>query len=75
MVPLMLGGGLAMAAIVAVQYFVIFRSRLAVLGVTALVAIGSWAVTRVSLKALGESIRFHLGLASAESGTIYHEIN
>jgi hypothetical protein len=75
MVPLMLGGGLVMAAIVAVQHFVIFRSRLAVLGATAIVAAGAWAVTRVSLKALGESIRFHLGLVSAESGTIYHEIN
>lgn len=75
MVPLMLGGGLVMAAIVAVQYFVIFRSRLAVVGATAIVAAGAWAVTRVSLKALGESIRFHLGLFSAESGTIYHEIN
>ncbi|MGJ5820049.1 hypothetical protein [Paludibaculum fermentans] len=75
MMPLMLGGGLAMAAIVALQYFVIFRSRLTVLGVTAIVAAGAWAVTRLSLQALGESIRFHLGVVSAESGTIYHEID
>ncbi|MGC4049454.1 MAG: hypothetical protein QM757_08085 [Paludibaculum sp.] len=75
MMPLMLGGGLAMAAIVSFQFLALFRSRLAVLAVTVGLAAGAWAVTRVSLKALGESIRFHLGLVSAESGTIYHEID
>ena len=73
--PLMIVGGIAVAAAVGLQYFLIFRSPAVVAAVTVVVGAAAYFLTRWSLEALAASIRFHLGLLSAESGTLYKEID
>jgi hypothetical protein len=71
---MMIGGGIVMAIAVGVQYFLVFRSPALVLLTTAVAGVAAWFLTRSSLGAFEVSIRYHLGLLSAESGTLYQEI-
>ncbi len=72
--PLMLGCGLAAAIAVGVQYFLIFRfPALVALAVVAL-AVAAYFATKASLSTLTVSMRYHLGLLSAETGKLYKEI-
>jgi hypothetical protein len=77
--PFILGilllGGMAMAAAVGLQYFVIFRSPLLVAAVTAGLCAAAWLVARSSLDAFEVAMRFHLGMLSAESKGIYKEVD
>lgn len=73
--PVMLGGGLVMGAVVAVQYFALFRSRVVTAAATLALAGAAWLLTRSALRTLAESLRFHLSTLSEESGTLYHEID
>jgi hypothetical protein len=72
--PLVMLGGLFIAASVAVQHWVLFRSPFAVLAATVgLSLIAAWA-TKSSVAAFADSIRFNLGLESNESGSLYAEL-
>jgi hypothetical protein len=73
--PMMLLGGIAMTIAVGLQYFLIFRSVLAVLGVTAALCGVAWYLTRSSLDAFEVNIKFRLGLLSSESKGIYREVD
>lgn len=75
MMPLMIAGGLAMAIAVALQHFFVFRSPLIVLIATVIVAAAAYLLTRNSLETFAVAIRFNLGLLSAESGSLYKEID
>lgn len=75
MLPIMLAGGLAAGIMVAIQYFFVFRSPAIVVAVSGAGAVLAWFLTRSSLGAFEGSIRFNLSTASAETGTIYHEID
>jgi hypothetical protein len=75
MLPLMLLGGLVVAAAVGVQYFVLFRSPTAVLIAAGSLSAAAVFLTRSSLSAFESSIRYHLGLLSVESGTLYKEVD
>ena len=72
--PLLLGFGLAAGIAVTVQYFLIFRSPVSVAVCTVVLGIAAWFGTKVSLSTLAVAMRYHLGLLTAESGTIYKEI-
>jgi len=72
--PLLLGFGLAAGIAVAVQYFLIFRSPVTVAVSTVALGIAAWFGTKASLSTLAVAMRYHLGLLSAETGTIYREI-
>ena len=72
--PLLLGFGLAAGIAVAVQYFLIFRSPVIVAISTVVLGIAAWFGTKASLGTLAVAMRYHLGLISAETGTIYKEI-
>lgn len=74
MMPMMILSAIVMALAVGLQYFFLFRSPALVLAATAVVGAAAWVATRAGLAAFAVSIRFHLGLASAESGTLYTEI-
>ncbi|HKW96482.1 MAG TPA: hypothetical protein VJN43_02065 [Bryobacteraceae bacterium] len=74
LLPLMMIGGAATAAAVALQYFLVFRSPAIVMITTAVVGAVAYFLTRSSLGAFETSIRYHLGLISAESGPIYKEV-
>jgi hypothetical protein len=74
MLPMMIGGGIVAAIAVGLQYLLVFRSPAIVIMTTAVIAIGAWFLTRSSLGAFEVSIRYHLGMLSAESGTLYQEI-
>jgi hypothetical protein len=74
MLPLMIVGSLAMAAAVGVQYFLIFRSRMAVALVTIALAAPVYYLTRSSLRAFEVVIRYRLGLVSLESKLLYKEV-
>jgi len=75
LLPMMIAGGTVMAVAVGLQYFFVFRSPAVVVAVTAVVGAAAYFLTRWSLEAFAASIRFHLGLLSAESGTLYKEID
>lgn len=74
LLPLMMIGGIAIAAAVGLQYFLVFRSAAIVIMTTAVFGIAAWCLTRSSLSAFEVSIRYNLGLLSAESGTLYQEV-
>jgi hypothetical protein len=75
MLGVLMLGGLSMAVAVALQYFLVFRSRQVVLSVTAALCVAAWLLTRSSLGAFEIAIRFHLGLLSNESKGIYTEVD
>jgi hypothetical protein len=75
LLPLMMLGGLAIAVVVGIQYWFIFRSAAIVLVTTAVVGAAAYVLTRHSLDVLEVSIRYHLGLLSQEAGKLYEEIN
>jgi hypothetical protein len=56
----MTAGGIAIAIVVAVQYFLVFRSTAIVAAVAVSLAAAAVWLTRSSLEAYGESIRFEL---------------
>jgi hypothetical protein len=74
LLPLMMLGGLIVAAAVGVQYFLIFHSPAIVPPATAVLAVAGWFLTRMSLSTMTANIRYHLGVASAETGRIYKEV-
>jgi hypothetical protein len=74
MLPTLVLGGAVMAAVAALQYFVVFRSPAVVAGAAMAAGAAAWWATRASLASFAVSIRYHLGLVSAESGTLYKEI-
>ena len=73
--PLMIMGGISIAIAVGVQYILLFRSPVAVMMVALAAGIAAFFLTRSSLSAFEASIRYNLGLMSAESGTLYQEVN
>ena len=74
MLPVLLAASVVMAGAVALQYFFVFRSILAVLATTAVVAAAAWFLARSSLRRLAQTMRFTLGLVSGESMFLYQEI-
>jgi hypothetical protein len=72
---IMMLGGLCMAIAVGVQYVLLFRSLLAVLLASAALAGAAWAVTRSSLGSFAVSMRYNLGLASTEIGSMFREVD
>jgi len=64
-----------MAIGVGLQYMFVFRSPAVVAAVTIVAGVAGYSLTRASLGALASSMRFSLGLLSAESGTFYKEID
>ncbi len=75
MLPLMILGAAAMAVAVGVQHFFIFRSPVIAAAVTAVLAAAAWFLTRGSLRALENAMRYSLGLLTQESGALYKEID
>jgi hypothetical protein len=71
---LMMVAGMAVAIAVSLQYFLVFRSAAVVAVTSAALAVLAYFVTRASLSALAVSIRYHLGLISAEAKPLYKEI-
>ena len=74
LLPILLVGGAAAAVVVAAQYFLVFRSAWIVLAATGVAAAAAWLLTRSSLTAFAESMRFQLSLASQETAAIYKEV-
>jgi hypothetical protein len=72
--PLLLGSAFFAGIAVAVQYFLIFRSPLIVAVSTVVLGIAAWFGTKASLGTFAVAMRYHLGLLSAETGTIYKEV-
>ena len=75
LLPMMILGGIVAAIAGGIQYFLVFRSPAIVAGTAAALAIAAFLVTRASLETFAASIRFYLGLASAEAGTLYKEVD
>jgi hypothetical protein len=75
LMPMLIAGAIVMAMAVGLQYYFVFRSRAMVLFATLGVGALAWLLTRSSVAALAVSIRYHLGLASSESGSLYKEVD
>lgn len=73
-IALMFFGGMAIALAVALQYFFLFHSRLAVLAAALASAFLALWLTRRSLAAFTATMRFRLNLLTQESGALYHEL-
>ncbi len=75
MLPMLILSAAIMGVAVAVQLFFVFPSLTRVGLATVVAGAVAWFLTRSSLSALETSIRHNLGLVSAESGTLYVEVN
>jgi hypothetical protein len=71
---LILGGGIVASIAVGVQYYLVFRSPAIVAVTGAALGVAAFFLTRASLSTLAVSMRYHLGLISVETGTLYKEI-
>jgi len=72
---IMIVGGVCMALAVGIQHFVLFRSVTAVMAAAVIVGAAAVLVTRSSLSAFAVTMRYHLGVASAEVGPMFQEID
>jgi len=73
--PLMMVGGLAAGAMVALQYFLLFPSRIGVAASALAFGSAAYFVTRRSLKSLEDTMRFNLGIVSSEATLLYKELD
>ena len=71
---LMSVGGLVVALAVALQYYFLFHSRLAVLAATLAAALLALWLPRRSLASFTATMRFRVGLQTLELGSLYHEL-
>jgi uncharacterized membrane protein YccF (DUF307 family) len=71
---IMMIGGLCMAIAVGLQYVLLFRSVAAVVIATSAIAGAAWVVTRSSLNSFAVTMRYKLGLASAEVTSMFQEV-
>jgi len=74
MLPLMIGSGLVIALVVALQHFLLFHSRTLVVGVTLATAIGAYFAARSGLQTFEVAVRYRLGQTSQESTMLYKEV-
>jgi hypothetical protein len=74
MFPMLMMAGLVIGIAIALQYFVLFRSRATVAIAAVALASAAWFLTRSALDTFEGSIRHHLGLMSADSTAVYKEI-
>lgn len=74
LMPLMLLGSAVVAIAVGAQYFLLFRSVLAVIAATLGLAVTAWFLTVNAIETLETAIRFHLGMLSTESKGLYQEV-
>ncbi len=75
LLPLMMVGGLAAGALVALQYFLLFPSRIGVAAAAAVFAGAAYLVTRRTLESLEDTMRFNLGIVSSEATLLYNEVD
>jgi hypothetical protein len=73
--PLMILGGLVIAGVVAIQYYVLFQSPWAVIAATLVIGAAAIPLTTNALKVLETSLRFDLGRLSGETGAFYKEVD
>ncbi|HWB97502.1 MAG TPA: hypothetical protein VG672_12385 [Bryobacteraceae bacterium] len=75
LMPLLIAGGFAIAIVVALQHFLLFRSRLAVgLCVLPLAAL-AWILARSSFHSLEIAMRYQLSLDAAGSRPLFQELD
>ena len=74
LLPLLMIGGLGIAAAVALQHFVLFRWPVGVFVTTLFVAFVAWGLTKNSLLVVADTMRFALGVESQELGPGYVEL-
>ena len=74
MLPMMIAGSVVVALAVGLQYLLVFRSPAVVLLTAVASGAAAFFLTRSSVAALEVSIRYNLGLLSAETGTLYKEV-
>jgi hypothetical protein len=75
LLPVMFVGGLVAGALVALQYFLLFPSRVAVAVAAIVFGSAAYFVTRHSLKSLESTMRFNLGIVSSEATLLYKEVD
>lgn len=75
LLPAMMVGGVVVAIAVVLQYFLIFRSRMAVPVATVALAAAAWLVTRWSLQRLAVDMQFGLAQDTGEVTAMYTEVN
>jgi hypothetical protein len=74
LLPIMIGSGLVMGLVVALQHFLLFHSRPLVGTLAFLVATAAGYLTRSSLHTFEVDIRYQLGQSSRESTMLYKEV-
>jgi hypothetical protein len=74
LLPIMMLASLVIAAVIGIQYFLIFRSYAAVCAVTVMLAIAAVFLTRNAFDTVETAIRFQLGILSQEAKPLYTEV-
>jgi hypothetical protein len=75
LLPFLMLGAVVIAIVVGLQYFLVFRSAATVAAAAMGVAAAAYVLTRRSLEAFAQSIRYNLALLASESGTLYKEVD
>ncbi|MBL8216651.1 MAG: hypothetical protein JNK87_38385 [Bryobacterales bacterium] len=75
LLPAMLIGGVFVAIAMALQYFLIFRARLAVPVATFVIAAAAWIGTRFALRRLAVDMQFGIAQDTGEVTGMYTEVN
>jgi len=75
LLPAMLVGGVFVAIAVTLQYFLIFRARLAVPAATLVIAAAAWIGTRSALRRLAVDMQFGIAQDTGEVTAMYTEVN
>jgi hypothetical protein len=74
LLPLMMLGGVVIAIAVGLQYYFVFRSPVIVAWTTIVLGLAAYLATRASVGTMTASMRFHLGVVTAEIGSLYKEV-
>ncbi len=75
MFPMMLAGAVVIGCLVAAQHFVVFRSPALVAAIALVFGAAAYALTRNSLGAFEDSMRYSLARISGEAGVLYTEVD
>jgi len=67
-------GMLVVGIAVGVQYFLLFRSAVAVGVTTVILAVAGWIAGRASIAAMGADMQNQIAQEVGESGTLYREV-
>jgi hypothetical protein len=72
--PVLMMGMVVVGIAVAIQHFLLFRSTIAVVVATIILAVAGWVAGRESIAAMGADMKNQIAQEVGESAALYHEV-